>query len=53
MAARFIALAKRQEGLPRLPLTMGGRLIVDTEQAWEAADLPHEGARRRGDEYGR
>lgn len=35
--AKFIALVAEQTGRPRIPFTVNGRLIVDTEEAWQAA----------------
>jgi hypothetical protein len=41
--AKFIALAPEHDGQPRMPWTIGGRLIIDTEQAWVDSKMPHDG----------
>lgn len=43
MAAKYIALASTRFGQQRMPLTVNGRLVVDTEQAWNAIQVEHEG----------
>lgn len=42
-SARFIALWPERDGQPRMPITVSGRLVVDTEQAWQGFGIQHDG----------